>query len=388
MHIGHYREYCEENFQAKSWGEKIHDKRKRPQITALQVFNAVSQMPVFAQKSLAEVDGFLKLPEARAFHGSRRNMVASDSSIQRITAGMAVESIRAVGYEVIDKADERELWDLKLPSGRKLRMGIMDGHCAGGIWVSVFGASGKSDGVVDLKRYRGRGCELEASRALAKRVFGELGDGYFEIVAGDGLYATQEDFRLFLNHGSHLLVKTDEETLTVIQDARHLFNLRDADTLEGIERAEGYDEKRAIEYKVMWTEGMDWQGLKLTVAWIREHHLKPQKGQPENTEFWVLTTATGLTGEDLRELAHRRWEIENNVFKRLNFLVKSKKHWSREAKVMELFLRMWMIGLTLLGAYLIEWGWQRFRECWGAVLQTWNEVAKRMGISLIRLYAG
>ena len=55
------------------------------------------------------------------------------SSVARITKGMSQASVQAIGYEVIDKGDERELLDIKLPSGRKLRMGIVDGHHAGNV---------------------------------------------------------------------------------------------------------------------------------------------------------------------------------------------------------------------------------------------------------------
>ena len=70
----------------------------------------------------------------------------------------------------------------------------------------MFAVSGKSDGVMDLERYPGLGHELGASRTVMKRVFDNLGNGYFEIVATDGLYASREDFQLYLDHGSHLLV--------------------------------------------------------------------------------------------------------------------------------------------------------------------------------------
>ena len=133
MNIGQYRKYCEENFEVNSWRGKIHDKRKRPHITHLQVFESISQMPVFAQKSLLKLDSFLRLPSARKLHGSGREMVASDSSVARITKGMSQASVQEIGYEVIDKGDERELLDIKLPSGRKLRMGIVDGHHAGNV---------------------------------------------------------------------------------------------------------------------------------------------------------------------------------------------------------------------------------------------------------------
>lgn len=386
MNIGKFREYREENFQASRWGEMIRDKRKRPEIPAARIFESVSEMPVFGQKNLLELDAFLRTPEARKWHGSNRAMVASDTTIERVTEGMKYESIQRMGYAVTDKADEQALWDLKLPSGKKLRLGIVDGHHAGGIWASVLAISGKSDGVVDLERYPKRGCELEASRTVLKRAFCKLGKGFFGIVAGDGLYATKEDFQLGLDHGSHLLVKTDEETLTVVQDAKHLFHVQNTIKLEGIFQQKGHDPKRDVDYEVMWAEGFEWQGHRLTVARVEECALNPKTGVVERTAFWVLTTATGFTGEDLRELAHLRWEIENNIFKRLNHLVGSKRGWSHKPQVMEMFLRIWMIGLTILGAYLFEQGWKTLKEDWEAMKVTWRAVTNLMRRSLIKLY--
>lgn len=386
MNIGEFRQHREENFEVSQWEGKILDRRKRPEIPTAQIFTSVSEMPVFGQKTLLGLDAFLKTPEARKWHGSDRRMVASDTTIERVAEGMDRLSVQAVGYEVIDKGDEQALWDLKLPSGQKLRLGIMDGHWAGGIWTSVLAVGGKSSGVIDLERYSGRGHELEASRKLLKRAFHKLGKGFFGIVAGDGLYANRRDFELCLDQGSHLLVKTDEEKLTVIEDARCLFSARGAKDFQGIGWKGDCDARRKIDYEVWWAEEFDWQGLKMTVAWVKEHHRQPAKGHPEDTWFWVMTTATGLTGEDLRELAHLRWEIENNIFKRLNFLVASKRRWSQKPKVMEMLLRIWMIGLTILGAYLFEQGWKTVKNSWGAVKKTWQVITDLMKVSLVRRY--
>jgi hypothetical protein len=386
MNIGEFREYREENFEASKWSKMIRDKRKRPEIPTAQIFESVAEMPMLGQTTLLELDEFLKTSEARRWHGSKRRMVASDTTIMRVAEGIDPQSVQAIGYDAIDQGDQEALWDLRLPSGRKLRFGIVDGHWAGGIWVSVLALGGKSSGVVDCERYPGRGHELGASRKLLKRAFRKLGKGFFGIVGSDGLYASHQDFELCLDHGSHLLVKTDEEGLTVIEDAKCLFNARGAKDFQGVGWKEGYDTKRQIDYEVWWAEEFDWKGLKMTVAWVKEHHRHPAKNQSADTAFWVLTTAAGLMGEDLRELAHRRWEIENNIFKRLNFLVGSKRCWSHKANVMEILLRAWMIGLTILGAYLFEQGWKIFEKNWDVVKKTWQTITRLMKRSLILLY--
>jgi len=59
-------------------------------------------------------------------------------------------------------------------------------------------------------------------------------------------------------------------------------------------------------------------------------------------------------------MAHARWHIENLIFKRLNALVNHKRYRAAISKSWETLLRIWMIGLTLLEAYLFEQGWHKF----------------------------
>jgi hypothetical protein len=382
MNIVHFREYCKENFNMDTWGDRIKDKRKRPIIPVRHIFESLCEMPLLGQRSLLELDEFLRTPEARRWHTTSRRQVASDTTLERVAGGIAHKSLEDIGYDMIDHGDEQALWDLKLPGRKKLRLGIIDGHHAGGIWMSVLASYGKTDGIVDIERYRSRGLELPASRKLLKRAFRRLGRGFFGVIVGDGLYASREDFKLCLANGSHLVVKTDEKDLTVIQDAQYLFRVHKKVWLKDVFSKNGHDSKRNSDYEVMWTEGIEWQGLLLTVGWIQEWRLNSE-GITEHTEFWVLTTATGLQGEDLRELAHLRWEIENNVFKRLNQLAGSKRKYSHKPKVMEILFRIWIIGLTLLGAYLFECGWMKFKQTWQAMKQTWRAVTTLMRRSLV-----
>lgn len=376
MNIGSFRKYHKENFGSQDWSEIICDKRKRPQIPTVQIFESLYQMPILGQKSLLELDEFSRTKEALKWHGSQRAMVASDTTLERVVEGLDLQSVTTVGYEIVDKADEQALWDLKLPSGRKLRLGILDGHYAGGVWVSVLAVHGKATGVVDLERYAKRGQELEASRHVLKRAFQKLGKGFFGIVAGDGLYANGKDFQLCLDQKSHLLVKTDEEGLTAMGDAEYLFACG-----HGI-KSSGRDSERKIDYETEMIEGVDWQGLKLTLVRVKERHEERKKDEPEWTQFWIMTTAVDFSGKDLRELAHLRWKIENNVFKRLNQLMGSKRCFSHKPRVMALLLRIWMMGLTLLGAYLNESDWET-KQNWETVKRTWHTVVRRMRTSLV-----
>ena len=176
----------------------------------------------------------------------------------------------------------------------------------------------------------------------------------------------------------------------MIQDARSLFFTRQGKVRPGINRVEGLDPERQICYEAVWAEGFEWQGLEypMTVAWVREKYLKPIKGRPEVVEFWVLTTFQGLVGEELRELAHGRWRIENGVFKRLNALVESKHYANHSPKVQEMLLRLWMLGLTLLGAYLFQQGLNLIKQTWKSMKVTWRWIVERMRLSLFEFCLG
>jgi hypothetical protein len=73
---------------------------------------------------------------------------------------------------------------------------------------------------------------------------------------------------------------------------------------------------------------------------VRERPLKAkQAGQTEG--FWVLTTDATLWGEEIRELAHARWLIENLGFKATNAQAGSKLGYIHNSQVKETLLLLW-----------------------------------------------
>ena len=386
MNIGQFREFCSKNFSMETCENEVRDPRKRPVIPAGDVFRLVLEMPALGQKSLLAVDEDARLPEFRRSYGCARKSVASDTSIKRVLEGMRSSQLRDFSYQAQDRLDEEELSEFRLSTGKRIRVGVLDGSTFGNFWANVLVTSGGVDSVVDLEPYKGRGHELGAGRRLLKRAFGTLGSGYFNIVAADALYLDREDFRLCRELGSHLLVKTEGgETFTVIKDARSLFFPRGRKIRGEVRCSKDIDRVRKIEYEIRWAEGFSWGDLEhpLTVAHVREKHLKPAKGRPEEIEFWVVTTALGLEGDDLRELAHQRWHIENQVFKRLSALVGSKRCWSKKPEVFERLLRLWMLGMTLLAAWLFQRGWKIAEETCKTLKKTWGWVTRQMRAPLV-----
>jgi hypothetical protein len=177
--------------------------------------------------------------------------------------------------------------------------------------------------------------------------------------------ADRADFARARRHwGLHLVVKTTEETLSLVADSRALWSGRTRQQLRqaGVEVVAGTDAQRAVTYTVCAQGGLRWEGLPfaLKLAWVRETHLKG-KYRGQTFEFWVITTDESLGGEELRELAHARWATENNGFKRTNAAVGSKKAYLKDSVAKEALLLMWAIGLALHQAF---WLWLDSQPGW------------------------
>jgi hypothetical protein len=354
--IGKVRTVLERVFPLSQWKNGMADSRKRPQVSAGTIAQVVVEMVARGQKSLLEADQAARLPEMLAYHGSNRRMVVSDTTIERSLRGFDLGAVHGALWELGGRMMAREGMKLTLPSGREALVGIVDGSAWGRDLGSVLLVSGDHvDAAVGYRMSRGRGHELETTRALLSRAAEVYGRGWLEYAVADGLYMTEEDFRRSLNEwGHHMELKTTEETQQEIQDARGLF-FGAATLPEGVEVAKGFDAVRGEQYEVIGCAGFQWRGLKLKVAYVREKAVKPRKGREEEA-FWVLTTDETLSLEDMRFVAHRRWHVENEGFRTLNQLVASKRRLTHNAVVREALLGLWLIGLDLFVWYVAKWG--------------------------------
>lgn len=356
------------------WRAGMRDGRSRPQIPAGTVAQAVVEMVARGQRSLLEVDQDGRLPEVRAWFGSRRAMVVSDTTLERSLGGFVLEPVRAVLWEIAAGVKGRPMMRAKLPSGRRARLGNLDGSGWGGFLGSVLTLVGRSlDIVAGYRMSPGRGHELETSRAVLQDALDHLGSGFVDLLVVDALYMTEQDILwAYEAGGCHLVIKSAKEELTVIQDARGLFFGGPEQGSDGIERVEGLDRERGVRYRITAAAGFEWHGLTLNVAHVFERFLKPKKDHPTETEFWVITTDETLSAEDMRELGHLRWCIENRTFRRLNHLVASKRRLTQDRHVREALLGLWCIGLNLFGLFLAAIRMGRLSPALKPVKKTWR----------------
>lgn len=257
----------------------------------------------------------------------------------------------------------------------------------GGRYASALEILGAHAAVIDLEPAEGKGKELVASERLLRRAFGEYGPGFADILLGDGLYITQEMLRLARELGTHLLVKTKElGTLNILKDAESIFQA--SDFRREVEHRTGIDAVRKLKYEIWAARGFHHEGFgeELKVARVRIEMLKgDRKGQVET--FWIVTTDLSLSAEDLRELAHLRWSIENHGFRAMNDQMNSKHRWTRgknAAQIFEILMLFMLWTFLLVLAYHARLGestlWQKRRvrkislaylaECWTLSLHT------------------
>ena len=340
------------------------------------------------KKSLHQIDLFARQKEARAWLGSDRYMVASDATYYRVLAGMDREPIRENLQQAAVVLRQQGHGKITLPGGRKIRAVAVDGSMFSGQYASAVEVLGAHAAMIDLEPCEGKGKELRASERVLRRTYGRHGKGLADIVLGDGLYMTQNMMRLCRDElDTHLLVKVKEtDPLNLKDDAQAMFD-GGKEFAGDIEHVRGTDAERGMAYEVWAARGFHHGEFKgeLKVARVRVELLKgTRKGSIET--FWIVTTDVTLTAEQMRELAHLRWSIENHGFRALNDQVNSKHKWARGQDAQE---RVETLMLILFTAFLLvlayhahvdkEALWEEYQlrqvtlgylgECWMLTLQ-------------------
>lgn len=317
------------------------------------------------RKSFHQLDLFGRQKEVRQWLGTSRYLVASDATFWRVLPGMNQPHLREVLQQALVLLRQEGHGQIALPQGRSLRAAAVDGTVLSGRYASVLELLGAHAAVADLEPYDTRGKELPASEALLRRFF-QRHPGSIQVVLGDGLYITQGMIRLCREElGTHLLVKTSEESLVLLRNAEEIIESRS----RPIEETRGVDLLRGVAFEIQAVCGLRHADVPhpLKVARVKLDRIKgPNRNSCE--DFWIVTTDQTLTPLQMRELAHLRWSIENHAFRALSAAVDSKHRWTRgensEARFVVLMLLMFL-AFTLLLAYHAQLDrdvlWRSFR---------------------------
>jgi len=308
--ISKMKDLCQ---RLKLFGVKIGDARKHPLISPVDIFKSLFLIPILRLKSLNQLDNYLRLPEARRFIGSKREMVVSDSTVQRSLKGFSLDSVRKILKAIAVFSKARGYHKVTLSSGRKLVAGIIDGSMIGKRLCSVFYEIGKVNLAVDVERIEKRGKELTASWKLMERNLSDV-----DMVLVDGLYYVKERINWIRSQGKHILIKTTEKGLMIIQDAEELFQhyKEFKDEVEYYEGNQVREDGKKFSYK-LWavgelrTDGVDYP---LKAAKVETVNLISK----EKETYYLITTWAELTGLEMKQAGQLRWRVENNAFKKGN----------------------------------------------------------------------
>jgi hypothetical protein len=307
------------------------------------------------RKSFHQIDLFSRLADVRRWLGSSRRMVASDRTLTRVLPHMVRSEVREQVHQANALVRQQGYGRITLPGGRRIRAAAVDGSMMGKREASVLELLGNPPSVLDVQPSAGRGHELAASEKVLRRARSRHGKRFVEIVLGDGLYITEGMLRLCRQGlGTHLLVKTQElEGLLILRDAEAIFESQQMSS--EVEHVASVDADRNLKYHVWAAQGFHHGKFPepLKVARMKIQPLGgPRKGKPET--WWIITTDQTLTAEQMRELAHRRWSIENHTFRALNAHMNSKHVWTRGADAkatFEVLMLLMALAFTLVLAY-------------------------------------
>ena len=383
MDIGKFQRFFREYFPLKHRVQTLSDSRSRPEIGVEVIFFALFYLGVLGMGSLVGLDQFLRTRGGKKLFGKARPVV-SDSTLSRRLAGFGLDGLHALLLAIYAAGRTLGIGRCLIGEGRG-RIGMIDGSQFGRFMASCFAEIGSVCLMGGLEEIPKRGKELPASEQLLRKLLARLGPRWVDLVLLDGLYVAQGFLRVCLEL-CHIdfLIKTQEVGLNIIQDAMGLFrNYRNY--AQDIERIEGTDAQRMVSSQVYALEGFFLEGVSapIKVAWVQEEDLRT--GQ--RREFWVLTSLEELTAEQMRELAHWRWDIENNGFKSLNTLVHTKHLYAHDLHAAEAMTLILFIAGNLLHLFLAQLTREEIETLFGKLKVTRRFLQEQLRVSVGELPA-
>lgn len=347
-----YHRYVKDTLGLGEAIEALRDKRKRPEIPAPVVFQAVLYGVSFGLESLLGIDTFVRTRDLGSVLGLERGPLLSDSTMGRSLGGMkavpVAALVRQAAQAVLERTEFKE-------AGRLggFRVAIVDKSTLAGMPVVVCRLAGTAEDRpvnLDYEPVREGENEVTAAKRLIPRVVERFG-ARIDVMVFDGLY-TEWCIKLVRSLGKQVVVKTREKTLLVTQKVEEL-----AATYKryGVEPIEGVDEDGYKQYRMMDFPKIDDETLggPIRVVRVWEERLK---GQKEKDEYHLLTTLSPPQASAVlvRQIGRGRWGIENGCFRQTSQNLKGKHRFARAGDAPEIMAGILLLAGTLLTGYLAD----------------------------------
>lgn len=234
---------------------KVKDDRKSPQISADVIFLNLLALVLFKKRSFLQLDQFMRINQAKRFVGRKDKPVAvSDSTISRSLSTYHLEPLRCYIKSIYIRACHYGKCILDI-FGKRLRLACVDGSLFGKFYGCVFQILGKADLILDIEETASKGKEIPTTKTLLRRVFSSYGKGFVDMILFDGLYADKHTINYVLSQDVDVLIKTEETSLMIIQDAESLFRgYKDHDYVNYIS---GIDINRLCSYEMWYCDSFE-----------------------------------------------------------------------------------------------------------------------------------
>jgi hypothetical protein len=357
------------------------DIRKKPQIRLQAILTSLYAMPFFAMASLLSNDREARTKQYKRLFGSRRKMVASDSTFSRVLGWLKPQEVESFQRRFLATFEARDLLRKSLSvTGRPWRLGILDGSYMGGHWLVTLCLAGVVNYPAMVERSESRGKEQAVARKLMGQASKVLGKLRPELWLLDALYFNVNTIRTALRNGAQVLFKFKHAELrTVTKDAENLFV-----HFGGDEEAEGWDNARQCRWKVRKTLD-SFEGYPVQVVELTEYY--PKRTGRKHERCWIVSTELRLSLEEIREGAHQRWQIENNVFKRISHLSGTKRFYFRDHRQFFNLLRLFLTAIAMLDYILVLLRAKRllYAALRDGIKGTWRNVFSRIREALAEL---
>ena len=334
----------------------FRDIRRDPVFPLKNLLGTIFCMPFFGHTSMLAADRDARKLRRRVFFDceSRRDgvkMVASDTTLQRVLRWLDPQPARTVLFEIARRLDRMGLLSTRLaPRLPRRRLGIVDGSHLGKLPAVCVTLLGTVRVPVAIEPISGRGKELPTAKEVVRCVAENLKSHAPKLWLADGLYFTQGFFSLIRNDlQAHLLIKCkDPEFRDVLYDAARLFD-NQSPSIERISSSSDFDDKRWCSWTVERTSG-EFADFPVQVVRLTEHY--PKRSRDRNVVTWIVTTNLELSCSEIREAAHLRWQIENNVFKRMSHLCGTKRFWFKDPRAYFTMVRLFAAAVAAFDAFI------------------------------------
>jgi IS4 transposase len=243
----------------------------------------------------------------------------------------------------------------------------------GGHWLVTLCLPGKINYPMMVRRCESKGQEQAVARKMMRAAAKILGKLQPQLWLLDALYFNRNTIKIARGQKAHVLFKfKDADFREVTKDAANLF-----EHFGGDEEQSGWDSERQCRWKVRKTIDT-FGGYPVQVVELREFF--PKRKRLRNISCWIVTTDMDLSLEEIREAAHQRWQIENNVFKRISHLSGTKRFYFKDHRQFFNLLHIFFAAVAVLDCIiaLLRAHRRLYAALRNGIKDTWHNVFSQM----------